>query len=79
MSENDIIRIDFIKNINIQNLHNNFIYPKQSILKLYFRNKKYRIIDLLSEIDITEIDYFKILETKKTKIKTLFKEQTELL
>ena len=78
MSKNDIIKIELVKNVCVENKNNNCIYPKQDILKIHFRNKKYRIIDLFSEVDITEIDYFRILETKKTKIKTLFKEQTEL-
>jgi len=78
MSKNDIIKIELVKNVCVENKNSNCIYPKQDILKIYFRNKKYRIIDLFSEVDITEIDYFRILETKKTKIKTLFKEQTEL-
>lgn len=72
--EEDIVRIDLIKNIQIKNKHNDFITPKQDIIIVSFRNGKSRIIDLASEVDITDIDYFEILKSNKTKYKVIFKE-----
>lgn len=68
----NIVEIYIKKNINIQNLHNEIIYPKQSILVVAFENGEERIIDLMSEKDITNIDYFKVIESEKTKKRILF-------
>ena len=70
----NIVEIYIKKNINIQNLHNEVIYPKQSILIVSYENGTERIIDLMSEKDITDIDYFKVIESDKTKKRTLFKD-----
>ena len=72
---NDIIKIELIKGIRVQNTHNNYVFPKQNIMKVHFRNNDVKILDLFSERDITNIDYFKILEDEKTKRKTLFIER----
>lgn len=68
----NIVEIYIKKNINIQNLHNEVIYPKQSILVVSYENGTERIIDLMSEKDITDIDYFKVIESDKTKKRILF-------
>lgn len=70
----NIIEIAIKKNVNIVNLHNEVIYPKQSILVVSFENGTERIIDLMSEKDITEIDYFKVVESDKVKKRLLFKD-----
>ena len=57
----DIIKIELIKNVRIKNTHNNFIFPSQNIMKVYFRNNKIRILDLFSCKDITDIDYFEVV------------------
>lgn len=72
MSKEDIIKIELVKGVSIQNLHNGFIFPKQYIMKVYYRNNQVRILDLFSKRDITDIDYFKIYGG--TDIKVLFKE-----
>jgi hypothetical protein len=68
----DIIEIIKIDNVRVENTHNGVSYPPQSILKVIYRDNTYRILDLVSQKDITDIDYFKINETDKTKTKTLF-------
>lgn len=68
----NIVEIYIKKNINIMNLHNEVIYPKQSILVVSYENGTERIIDLMSEKDITDIDYFKVIESDKTKKRILF-------
>ena len=68
----NIVEIYIKKNVNIQNLHNEVIYPKQSILVVSYENGTERIIDLMSEKDITDIDYFKVIESDKTKKRILF-------
>lgn len=72
-SDRRIISIIKIDNIQIRNTNNNYLYPMQSILEVDMDNG-YRIIDLIAEKDITDIDYFEIVTTNKTKKKVLFKE-----
>ena len=74
----NIIEIAIKKNINIINLHNGVIFPKQSILVVSYENKDTRIIDLMSEKDITDIDYFKVIETEKTKKRIIFEDRDYL-
>lgn len=72
-SDRRIISIIKIDNIQIRNTNNNYLYPMQSILEVDMDNG-HRIIDLIAEKDITDIDYFEIVTTNKTKKKVLFKE-----
>ena len=74
----NIIEIAIKKNINIINLHNGVIFPTQSILVVSYENKDTRIIDLMSEKDITDIDYFKVIETEKTKKRIIFEDRDYL-
>ena len=69
---NNIIEIRKIKNIRIKNIHNNMIYPIQDILEITFENGKERIIDLMSKKDITDINYFKVIKTWRTKSRIIF-------
>ena len=55
----------------MQNLHNGFTFPRQNVMKVYFRDGSYRVLDLFSKLDITDIDYFKVIEDN-VRIKTLF-------
>lgn len=64
---NNIIEIKKIKNVRIKNIHNDMIFPTQDLLEITFENGKTRIVDLFSEKDITDMDYFKVVETKRTK------------
>lgn len=68
----NIIEIARIKNVRIENTHNGVLFPMQDILRITFENGDNRIIDLFSEKDITDIDYFKVNESEKTKKKILF-------
>lgn len=68
----NIIRITRKKNVRILNTHNDYLFPTQDILEIEFENKQTRIIDLFCGKDITEIDYFKVEESKKTKSVNLF-------
>lgn len=70
----NIIEIARIKNVRIKNKHNDFIFPTQDILKVCFENGNNRIIDLICEKDITDIDYFEVIESDKTKTRVLFKD-----
>ena len=74
MNENDIIKIELVKNVRIENLHNNFLFPRQNIINVYFRNGNKRSLDLVSGRDFTEIEYFKVVENITTKRKVLFEE-----
>ena len=77
MNEKDIIRITKINNIQIENTHNGLFFPLQSILEIEFRGGATRILDLIAERDITDISYFVIHETPKTRKKDLFIEYNE--
>ncbi|MBO5120800.1 MAG: hypothetical protein J6C28_03880 [Bacilli bacterium] len=68
MNKEDIIKIELLRDAKVQNMHNGFIFPKQYIMKIYYRNNSIRILDLFSKRDITNIDYFKVLEGTKTKV-----------
>lgn len=68
MNKEDIIKIELLRDARVQNMHNGFVFPKQYIMKIYYRNNSIRILDLFSKRDITNIDYFKVLEGTKTKV-----------
>lgn len=67
----EIVKIDVVKGARVQNLHNGFTFPRQNIMKVYFRDGSYRVLDLFSKLDITDIDYFKVIEDN-VRIRTLF-------
>lgn len=67
----EIVKIDVVKGARVQNLHNGFTFPRQNVMKVYFRDGSYRVLDLFSKLDITDIDYFKVIEDN-VRIKTLF-------
>lgn len=70
-----IIKIEYVDNVRYKNLHNNMIFPMQSILRIYFNNNTMRVIDLFSEKDTTDIDYYEILNTYKTKTKVIMEDR----
>jgi hypothetical protein len=75
MNDKDIIKISHVKNVRVRNIHNNVLFPNQNILKVYFRNGEIRTLDLFSNKDMTEVDYFKIVETPRTKEKLIFNDK----
>ena len=74
MSNKDIIKIFQIKNIRIKNLHNGVIFPPQTIEVIVFRDNSVRVLDLVANRDITDIDYFSIIHTPEDRYITLFEE-----
>lgn len=75
MNDKDIIKITKVDNVHIKNNHNNVMFPLQSILLIESRDGSVRTLDLASQRDMTDIDYFEIIKTRKTKEKTIFKEE----
>lgn len=69
-----IIRIAKKRNIRVKNTHNGVLFPKQDIIVIEFENSSKRIIDLMSEKDITDIDYLQVVESPKTKEINIFKD-----
>ena len=67
----EIVKIDIVRGARVQNLHNGFTFPKQNVMKVYFRDGSYRVLDLFSKLDITDIDYFKVIEDN-VKVKNVF-------
>ena len=45
MNKEDIIKIELLRDARVQNMHNGFVFPKQYIMKIYYRNNSIRIID----------------------------------
>ena len=74
MSDKDIVRITKVDNVRIKNLHDGYLFPLQSVLEIEIRGGATRIIDLIADRDITDIDYYEVCETTKTRRKDLFKE-----
>ena len=74
MNEKDSIKITKVDNVRIQNRHNGYLFPKQSILRVEMREGDTHILDLIADRDITYIDYFMVVTTPKTKERILFKE-----
>lgn len=77
MSDKDIIRITKVNNVQVENTHNGYLFPLQSILEIEDRMGNVRVLDLIADRDITDIDYFVIHESSKTKRKDLFTEDSE--
>lgn len=69
--EQEIVKIDIVRGARVQNLHNGFTFPRQNVMKVYFRDGSYRVLDLFSKLDITDIDYFKVIEDN-VKVKNVF-------
>ena len=71
-----ITKIVEAKNVNVGNIHNNLVFNNQKLLYISM-GKEIRIIDLLANKDITDIDYLKIITTSKTKYKKIFVDELE--
>ena len=67
----EIVKIDIVRGARVQNLHNGFTFPRQNVMKVYFRDGSYRVLDLFSKLDITDIDYFRVIEDN-VKVKNVF-------
>lgn len=77
MNDKDIIRITKTSNVRVENTHNGFMFPAQNILEIEYRNGEVRVLDLMAERDITNIDYLLVHDTSNTKRKELFKENDD--
>lgn len=59
MSDKDIIKIIDMVNVRIRNKHNGVLYPMQDVVKVVYRDNTYRVVDMFSKRDFTDIDYLK--------------------
>ena len=75
----EIVKIDVVKGARVQNLHNGFTFPRQNIMKVYFRDGSYRVLDLFSKLDITDIDYFKDGRLSEERVWQIVDEQLDFL
>lgn len=73
----DIKKITKIKNVKIKNTHNDFMYPSQDILEIEFKNGSIKRLDLLSQKDMTDVDYFEVIETIMTKKDIIYEESDD--
>ena len=73
----EIIKITKVDNVNVENAHNGHLFPLQSILEVEYEDGSKRTLDLISERDITDIDYLIVRKSDKTKEKYLFQRRDD--
>lgn len=71
----EIIKIELVKNVNVKNILDDYVYPLQNIIKVYFKNGESRTIDLVCNKDITNVNKLVVVYNDFTKIKVLFEEE----
>jgi len=71
----DIVKIEFVKNVNIKNTFNNYVFPLQNIIKIDYRSGKSRTIDLICNRDITSVENLEVIYNSSSKEKVLFEEE----
>lgn len=75
-SDKKIIGIVRFDNVRIKNTHNDFLFPPQSILEIDLEDG-FRLVDLFSQKDMTDVDYFEVVSTPKTRKVVIFKDEDE--
>ena len=75
MNKDDIIKVELLENVRILNKHNDILFPKQSVIIIEHGSGLKDILDLQSGVDITNINYFELKETKETVKKTIFPQE----
>lgn len=75
MNRDNIVKIELLNKVRILNKHNNILFPEQKVIIIEHETGLKDIIDLQSGIDITNIDYFELKETKNTIRLTIFPEE----
>ena len=76
MNTNRIVKIYELKNAFIENLNHGVAYGKQKVLGVEYKDGTTRYIDLEAQLDITDVDYLKVVKKRGiTKTKVLYKER----
>ena len=76
MNTNRIVKIYELKNAFIENLNHGVAYGKQKVLGVEYKDGTTRYIDLEAQLDITDVDYLKVVKRRGiTKTKVLYKER----
>lgn len=75
MNRDNIVKIELLENVRVLNKNNGVLFPKQKAIIIEHESGLKDILDLQSNIDITNIDYFELKETKETIKKTIFPEE----
>ena len=76
MNTNRIVKIYELKNAFIENLNHGVAYGKQKVLGVEYKDGTTRYIDLEAQLDITDVDYLKVVKKRGiTKTKDLYKER----
>lgn len=76
MNTNRIVKIYTLKNAFIENLNHGVAYGKQKVLGVEYKDGTTRYIDLEAQLDITDVDYLKVVKRRGiTKTKVLYKER----
>ena len=74
---NDIVNIKFIRGLSVKNLHNNVVFPPRIYLEVNYRDGLRKYLDLVTQRDITSIDYYEMVKRDNYKEKTIFQEKEE--
>jgi hypothetical protein len=69
---NNIVKMTLQKDMTVVNLHNNSKFRNNDILKIEYANGEVRYLDLLSNRDMTDVDYFKIEKGLLSREKVIF-------
>ena len=73
----NIIKISKIDNVNVENIHNGYLFPSQSIIEVEFEDGSKRTLDLIANRDITDIDYFLVKKSYKSNEKIIFQQNSD--
>ena len=77
--KNAVVKVEVITDCRLFNLHNNFYSTSRTIMKISFKNGKFRELDLLSKVDLTDIDYIEVIYPERSKRYLLFKETDDMI
>lgn len=70
-----IEKVELVKNVNIMNIEETYTFPLQNVMKIYYSNGKCRVLDLVCNKDITDVNKLIVVYNDYTKTKTLFEEE----
>lgn len=73
-NKRDIIMVVLVENATIKDIKTGEEYTNSTFLKITNRKGKTRVLDLISNIDITNIKGLEIVYNKQTTEKIIFKE-----
>lgn len=71
-SEKNIVKMTLISNAVIRNIHSNNTFKFNNVMIIEYLDNSKRVLDLVSNRDMTDVDYLKVEKGKLTTEKVLF-------